>query len=152
MFLDNLLVVSDAQAFTAAAVSTNSIDLGLPGGIGTPPKREIATGEPMGFGVQVDVAASSTTVKIELIMATDAALTAGIVVLDERTFLSADLPLGALAFMPLPQGVAAAGWLRFIGIRVTPAGGAATVTLTSWLTTHSLFSVTAKSYAKNFTV
>jgi hypothetical protein len=33
-------------------------------------------------------AASSTTVKVEIIMATDAALTAGIVVLAERTFLS----------------------------------------------------------------
>lgn len=152
MFLDNLLVVSDAQAFTAVAVSTNSIDLGLPGGIGTPPKREIAVGEPMGFGIATDVAASSTTVLVELIMATDAALTAGIVVLSQRTFLSADFFAGALVFMPLPQGVAVAGWLRFIGIRVTPAGGAATVTLTAWLTTHSLFSVRAQSYAKNFTV
>jgi hypothetical protein len=129
MFLDNLLVVSDAQAFTAAAVSTNSIDLGLPGGLGTPPKREIGTGEPMGFGIIADVAASSTTVKVEIIMATDAALTAGIVVLAERTFLSADVPVGAMIFMPLPQGIVAAGWLRFLGLRVTPAGGAATVTL-----------------------
>lgn len=147
MYLDALTLVSDAQAFTAAAVSTNSIDLG-----NVTPKREIGTGEPMGFGVQVDVAASSTTVLIELIMATDAALTAGIVVLSQRTFLSADLPAGALVFMPLPQNVAVAGALRFLGIRVTPAGGAATVTLTSWLTAHSLFSTLAKNYAKSYVV
>lgn len=152
MFIDALLRVSSAQAFTAAAVSTNSIDLGLPGGVGTPLKRQIGTGEPMGFGFSVGVAASSTTVKLEIIMATDAALTAGIVVLAEETRLSADLPLGGLLFLPIPQGAPAAGWLEFLGVRVTPVGGAATVTLSAWLTTHSLFSVLAASYAKNFNV
>lgn len=152
MFLDSLLRVSNAQAFVAAAVSTSSIDLGLPGGIGTPPKREIGSGEAMGFGFSVGVAASSTTVKLEIIMATDAALTAGIIVLAEETRLSADLPLGQLLFLGIPPGGPAAGWLQFIGIRVTPVGGAATVTLTSWLTSHALFSILAKAYAKNFTV
>lgn len=147
MFVDALLRVSNAQAFVAAAVSTDSIDLG-----NITPKREIGTGEPMGFGIAVDVAASSTTVLVEVIEATDAALTAGIVVQSQRTFLSADMPLGALIFMPIPQNVAAAGQLRFIGVRVTPAGGAATVTLTVWLTAHDLFSVAAKSYAKGYTV
>ncbi len=147
MFLDNLLVVSDAQAFAAAAVSTNSIDLG-----NVSPKREIAPGEPMGFGLQVDVAASSTTVKVEIIQATDAALTAGIIVLSERTFLSADMPAGALNFLPLPEAPTAAGPLRFLGIRVTPAGGAATVTLTSWLTLQSMFSALARSYAKGYVI
>lgn len=148
MFLDNLLVVSDAQAFTAVAVSTNSIDLA-----NVTPKREVATGEPMGFGIAVDVAASATTVLVELIQATDAALTAGIVVLSQRTFLAADMPAGALIFMPLPQNVAVAGPLRFIGVRVTPAGGAATVTLTVWLTTHNAFSVAPpRNYAKSYSV
>lgn len=148
MFLDALLVVSDAQAFTAVAVSTNSIDLG-----NVTPKREIAVGEPMGFALAVDVAASSTTVLVEIIQATDGPLTAGIIVLAQRTFLSADMPAGALIFMPIPQNPTAAGPLRFIGIRVTPAGGAATVTLTSWLTTHSLFSVAPpRNYAKGFTI
>jgi len=152
MYIDSLLRVCNAQAFTAVAVSASSIDLGLPGGVGTPPKREIATGEAMGYGLSVGVAASSTTVLVELIQATDAALTAGIIVHDQRTFLSADMPLGALIFMPLPQGHVVAGWLQFQGIRVTPAGGAATVTLTAWLTSHSAFSVLAKAYAKNYLV
>lgn len=150
MFVDALLKVSAAQAFVAAAVSTNSIDLGLPGGVGTPPKRELGSGEPVGFGFAVDVAASSTTVKLEIIMATDAALTAGIIVLAEETRLSADLPLGGLLFLGIPPGGPAAGWLRFLGVRVTPAGGAATVTLSAWLTTHALFSILAKAYAKAF--
>lgn len=147
MFLDALLVVSDAQAFTAVAVSTNSIDLG-----NVTPKREIATGEPMGFGINVDVAASATTVLVEVIQATDALLTTGIIVLSQRTFLSADMPAGALIFMPIPQNPTLAGPLRFIGLRVTPAGGAATVTLTAWLTAHNLFSVASRIYAKGYTI
>jgi hypothetical protein len=150
MYIDSLLRVCSSQAFTAVAVSASSIDLGLPGGVGTPTKREVATGEPIGYGLNVNVAASSTTVLVELIQATDAALTAGIIVHSQRTFLSADMPLGALIFMPLPQGAEVAGWLQFQGIRVTPAGGAATVTLSAWLTAHSLFSVLARSYAKNY--
>ena len=147
MFIDALGVVSDSQAFTAVAVSTNSIDLG-----NVTPKREIAVGEAMGFGMNIDVAASSTTVLVEIIQATDAALTAGIIVLSQRTFLSADMPAGALIFMPIPQNPTAAGPLRFLGLRVTPAGGAATVTLTAWLTSHALFSTLAKSYAKGYTI
>ena len=147
MFIDVLGRVCNAQAFTAVAVSTDSIDLG-----NVTPKREIAVGEPMGFGLAVNVAASSTTVLVEIIQATDAALTAGIIVLSQRTFLSADMPLGRAIFMPLPQAPTVAGPLRFLGLRVTPAGGAATVTLTAWLTTHSLFSVLAQSYAKGYTI
>lgn len=147
MYVDVLGRVCNAQAFTAVAVSTDSIDLG-----NVTPKREIAVGEPMGFGISVGVAASATTVLVEIIQATDAALTAGIVVLAQRTFLSADMPAGALIFMPIPQNPTLAGPLRFLGLRVTPAGGAATVTLTAWLTAHSVFSVVARSYAKGFTI
>jgi len=147
MYVDALGLVCNAQAFVAAAVSVSSIDLGA-----SVPKREIGTGEPVGFGVAVDVAADCTTVKIEAIMATDEALTAGIVVLTERTHLAADLPAGALKFVELPPGGPAAGWLRYIGIRATPAGGNATVTLTSWLTSRSLFSVLAKPMAKGYTI
>lgn len=147
MFMDALLLVSDAQAFTAAAVSTSSIDLGA-----SVPKRQVGTGEPVGFGFAADVAASATTVKLEVIMATDAALTAGIIVLAETTRLAADLPTGGLYYLGLPQGGPAAGWLRYIGVRVTPVGGAATVTLTSWLTSRALFSVAPQNYAKAYSI
>lgn len=148
MFLDAFDLVCNAQAFTAVAVSTSSIDLG-----DVTPKREIAVGEPMGFGIGVDVAADCTTVLIEIIQATDAALTAGIIVLAQRTFLAADLPAGRGVFMPIPQNPTVAGPLRFLGIRATPAGGNATVTLTAWLTPQSLFSVTPNvNHAKNYVV
>jgi hypothetical protein len=89
---------------------------------------------------------------IEIIQATDAALTAGIIVLAQRTFLAADLPAGALVFFPIPQRPTTAGPLRFLGLRVTPAGGNATVTLTAWLTAHDLFSVQSRIYAKGYTI
>src|SRR5882672_2667094 len=120
MIMDALLLVSDAQAFGAAAVSTNSIDLGTPGGVGTPPKREIGTGAPMGFGFQVDVSGTVAASLIEIISATDAALTAGIISHVSRTIPLAETVAGALFFIPLPMG---APTQRFLGIRVTTAGG-----------------------------
>lgn len=146
MIMDSLLLVDDAHAYTAAAVSTNAIDLG-----NVTPKRQIGDGEPMGFAFAVDVAASSTTVKLEIIMATDAALTSGIVVVAERTCLSADLPAGACLFLPMFQGGPAAGWLRYIGVRVTPSGGAATVTITAWMTAQSMLQ-RFLGYAKGYVI
>lgn len=147
MFLDALMLVSDAQAFGAAAVSTNSVDLGAPQGLGTPPAREIGSGEPMGFAFQVDVLGTVAATKIEVISATDAALTAGILSHGERTIPLAQTVAGALFFIPIPMGTPTQ---RFLGIRVTTAGG--TISGTSWLTTHSLFSIAAKHYAKNYVV
>lgn len=144
MFIDAFLKVCAAQAFTAAAVSASSIDLG-----NVTPKRQIGTGEPMGFGFSTDVAASATTVLLEFISATDAALTAGIIVHATITKAGTAFPAGSLHFLPLPQGTPTQ---RYIGVRVTPAGGAATVTLSAWLTTHSLFSLLPANHASGFTI
>lgn len=149
MFIDANLKVSAAQAVVASAVSTNSIDLGLPGGIGTPLKRQIGSGQPLGFGVTVDVAASLTSCTFEIITATDAALTAGVVSLVTLSRLAADLAAGASLFVPFPVGAPIAGLLRFVGLRYVPTGGAATITVSAFLTAHDLFSVLAASYAKS---
>jgi hypothetical protein len=142
MFLDALGLVSDAQAFGAAAVSTNSIDLG-----NVTPKRQIGTGEPIGFGFQIDVSGTVAASLVEVISTTDAALTAGIVVEGSLLIPLAAALAGSLWFVPMPQGRPTQ---RFLGIRVTTAGG--TITATSWLTTHALFSVLAQPYAKNYQV
>jgi hypothetical protein len=42
MFIDSFLLLSDSQAVTADAASTNTIDLG-----NVSPKRDIGNGEPM---------------------------------------------------------------------------------------------------------
>lgn len=148
MFIDTLLKVAAAQAYVAAAVSTNSIDLGLPGGVGTPLKRQIMNGEPIGFAFSTDVAASSTTVLLEAISADDAALTVNVTVHASQSELSAAVVAGALFYLNFTRGLPLLR--RFIGTRVTPAGGAATVTMSSWLTPYSLFAILADSYAKAF--
>jgi len=142
MYVDALGLVSDAQAFGAAAVSTNSIDLGL-----TTPGRQIGTGEPMGFAVGVDVLGTVAPSLIEVISATDAALTAGILVHASRTIPLAEMAAGALHFIAIPPGTPTQ---RYLGIRITTAGG--TVTCTAWLTTHSLFSILPRAYPKGYAV
>lgn len=148
MYIDSLLRVCSAQAFAATGVSASSIDLGVPGGVGTPPLREIGTGEPMGFGISVGVLPTAPSITFEIIEATDAALTAGIVSLVTMTKTPADLPAGTNFYIPMPPGPPAA---RYLGLRVTIASGAANG-ITAWLTAQELFSILAKTYAKNYVV
>lgn len=142
MFIDALLKVSTAQAFGAAAVSTNSIDLG-----NVTPKRQIGTGEPIGFGFSVDVAATVAAPIVEIISATDAALTTSIVAHASVTIPLAAAIAGYLGFIGLPMGTPTQ---RYLGIRVTTAGG--TVTMSAWLTSQELFSILPVNYAKNYAV
>lgn len=142
MFLDALLKVSAAQAMGAGAVSTNSIDLGL-----TTPGRQIGTGEPMGFGVNIDVAATVAATDFEIISATDAALTAGILSHVKVTVPLATLVAGFQLFLPLPQGTPTQ---RFLGVRTTTAGG--TISISAWLTTFEAFSLVQRYYPKNYAV
>lgn len=142
MFIDALLKVSAAQAYGAAAVSTNSVDTAL-----LTPGRQIGSGEPLGFGVSIDVSATVAPPIIEVISATDAALTAGIIAHGSRTIPLAEALAGSLWFIPLPVGTPTQ---RFLGLRITTAGG--TITATASLTSHSLFSILPRSYAKGFTV
>lgn len=143
MIIDNLLLVSDNQTFSAAAVSQNSIDTGTSAGA---VNRNVATGEPVGFGLSVE-ASSLVSLLVELISATDGALTAGIIVHASRTFLAADVPAAALHFIQLNPGGTQPQ--RYLGVRVTPVGGAATATLNVWFSTKSAFSISAKSYPMN---
>lgn len=63
MYMDNQLLFSDAQALTAAAASTNYIDLGGA-------SRDVALGRPIYFNLNVDVAltdaSSNSTVTVAL--------------------------------------------------------------------------------------
>lgn len=142
MFLDAFLRVSNAQAFGAAAVSTNSIDLG-----NVTPKRQIGTGEAMGFGVAITTAGTVAATLMEVISATDEALTAGILVHGSRTIPLAETVLGALFFLPLPMGTPTQ---RYLGVRFTTAGG--TISATVWLTAHDLFSLLPAHHASGFTI
>jgi hypothetical protein len=140
MYVDNLLVVSDTQAFGAAAVSTNSIDTGL-----TTPGRQIGTGESVGFAFAIDVAGTVAASLLEVISATDAALTAGIIVHNARSIPLAETVAGALFFLGVPLGTPTQ---RYLGVRITTAGG--TISATVWLTAQELFSLLPRAYAKGY--
>lgn len=142
MYVDAFLRVSNAQAFGAAAVSTDSIDLG-----NVTPKRQIGTGEPMGFGIAVTTAGTVAATLFEIISATDAALTTAILVHATMTVPLAQTTIGALFFLGLPQGTPTQ---RYLGIRATTAGG--TISATAWLTANDLFSIGAAHYARNYAV
>lgn len=143
MFLDALLLLSNSQAFTGSvAPSTNTIDLG-----NVTPKREIGTGEPMGIGFAVIVAAGAGSTPVIDVIQSAAADLGTPTVIATRTGLAAVFPAGLLGFIEIPQGFPTA---RYLGIQVTSTGGTTTITLTAWLTTRSLFSIAAKAYAKGY--
>ena len=147
MYVDALGLVSDAQAFTATGVSTSSIDLG-----DVTPKREVGTGEDLGFGLIVDVAADFTTTdetyQINVVSDTVAALSSPTIV-TEAIRTNTQLAAGEMHFFSIPPGFPKE---RFIGLQLVLGGTTPSVTVTAWLTTRSLFSILAKSYAKSYTI
>ena len=147
MFLDALLQLFNKKDLTAATLTDKSVDLG-----DVTPKRTIGTGEPVGIGYFVTTAADCTTVKFEVIEADDAALTSNVVVLAEQTRLAADCAAGMAHFMALPPGAPAAGQKRYLGGRVTPVGGNATVSVSAYLMPRDLFAQKAQSYADAVTI
>jgi hypothetical protein len=141
-FVDALTRVSNAQAFGASAVSTDSIDLTL-----LTTGKQIGTGEPMGFAFAVTTAGTVADTTVEVISATDAALTAGIIVHGRINIPLALAVAGSLWFAALPMGTPTQ---RFLGIRAITAGG--TISGTAWLTAAQLFSIAPKHYADGFTI
>jgi hypothetical protein len=148
MYVDNFLLVSDAQAVAGADtdVSTHSIDLGT----GTPTRR-VGTGEPLGFGVAIDVAAVTSggeTYTFQVIQSDNANLSSPQVVAS-YPFSAAQLAQGALSFLPIPPGFPTK---RYLGLQVAKTGAAAAVTFTAWLTARDLFSVAAQAYQSGYVV
>jgi hypothetical protein len=146
MYVDALGLLSDAQAVTVDAVSTNTIDLGL-----VTPQRQIGDGEPIGIGMIVDVAADFTTgdetYVFEVISSAAAALTSP-TILGAYTRTAAQLAAGSRHFFPIPPGTPVQ---RFIGMNYNVGGTTPTITVTAWLTLQSLFDK-IQTYADGFTI
>ena len=119
MLADKQLLVSDAQAVTATAVSTNAIDTGSSSVV-----RNIGWGEEMRMVVQTNVtalAAGAATVVFEIIQADDAALTTNVTSL----MSSAAIPKASLVQGGVPpmDFVLPATTQRYVGVRYTVATG-----------------------------
>ena len=138
MYIDKLLKVSDAQAFTATAVGTNVIDLSVERGIGN--------GEPMAMVFSVVVAADQTTgdedYTFDVEYATNAAQSTGAQLMGRRIFESgtptapaqdADLLVAGFVFaIPIPPTTGTEDG-QFLGIRATLAGTTPTITVDAYL-------------------
>jgi hypothetical protein len=117
MMLDKQLLFSEAQAITAAADSTNVIDLGV--------ARSIGVGEELYIFIEVDVAFTDSS--------SDSTLTVNLVT-DDNASLSSDSTIQTLVTIP---ALAAAGtqyivrlpigttvpYERYIGLVYTPNNG-----------------------------
>lgn len=146
MFVDSLLLLSDAQAFTSDAATTNTIDLG-----NVTPKNNLGDGEPMCMVIQVDVAADYTTAnetyEFQFIQSVNADLSSPDILV-QRTIVAADLTAGSIHYLPIPPGAVTK---RYVGGYYNGGGTTPTITATIFLQPQSMIE-RRKDYAKGYTV
>lgn len=146
MYIDAFTLFSDAQALTATAYSTNTIDLG-----NVTPKNEIGAGEPLTVAFQIDVAADGTTTdetyEFRFIQSANANLSSEDALV-ARIITYANLTVGTIHFIDIPPGCVTK---RYIGAKYVLGGTTPTVTVTSWLTLRSMIQ-RYQSYAKGYTI
>jgi hypothetical protein len=143
MILDALLLLSDAQAVSATAYSTNTVDLG-----DVTPKRSIGDGEPMALVVTCDVALAGTspTLVISFVQSANANLSSDDDLVSSQSFSA--LAAGAQVVLPIPPGLVTK---RYVGAQYTVGGTTPTVTLTASIMPLSMVSK-LKDYADGITV
>lgn len=144
MFVDALNQLSDAQALTATAFSTNTFDSG-------DANNDISIGEPLGLAIGVDVAADFTTTdetyEIQIVQSANANLSSPDV-LASRPILASDLTAGKLAYLGLPAG---SKTKRYLGARYILGGTTPSITLTTFLQPLSMIEA-IKNYPSGFQV
>jgi len=143
MITDSLLRVSTDQALTTTAVSTNTIDLSQ--------IRDIGEGDDLFMNFAVTAALTGgTSVKFEVIGATNAALSSGVVVLGSSdAIVTASLVAGYNAAVRMNPQIASTG-TRYIGARYTISGTYSAGTVTADIVTD--IQDGKKFYASGFTV
>jgi hypothetical protein len=125
MILSQNLLLSDDQAITATAVSTNVIDLGVPQAPygGNALNQDVGKGTPVPILIQVTEQFDNLTSLTIALEVSDAANLSSSVVLNTQTIVLADLVAGKQTFMQyLPNGVDK----RYLGVRYTVTGTAPT--------------------------
>ena len=114
MITDSLLRVSEDQALTTTAVSTNTIDLVT--------ARDIGEGTPLYMNFAITTAlASGTSVKFEVITSASANLGSPTVVGSSDVILTAALTLGKNIVVGINPEIGGKGQ-RYLGARYTIAG------------------------------
>lgn len=123
MYIDNFLKLSDAQALTATADSTNVIDLGV--------DRDIGKGEAMAFvisvGVAADVADADETYSFQLETDDNASMTSSTIVAG-GAIAGASLTAGSIHAFPI-----ATANERYLQGVYTLGGTTPSVTVDAWV-------------------
>ena len=146
MILDAQTLLSDAQAVTADAVSTNTIDCGNP-----TVKNDIGSGEPMCVVIQVDVAADATTgdetYVFEFIQSANANLSSP-TILASRDISRTLLTVGSIHVIAIPPRAITQ---RYIGLNYNVGGTTPTITCTVWIAPMRDID-TPGTYAKGYVI
>ena len=142
MITDALLRVSDAQALTTTAVSTNTIDLVT--------ARDMGEGFELYFNfAMITAAVGGTSVKFEVISSAAAALTSPTVIGSSDAIVTASLPIGTNVSVRVNSALASLGQ-RYLGTRYTIVGTYTGGTVTADLVTG--IQDGKKFYASGFSV
>ena len=114
MITDKLLRVSEDQAVTSTAVSTNTIDLGV--------ARDMGEGTPLYMNFAVTTAMTGgTSIKFEVITSANANLSSPTVIGSSDAITTANLTLGKNVVVRLNPEIAGKGQ-RYLGARYTVSG------------------------------
>ena len=114
MITDKLLRVSEDQAITTTAFSTDTIDLGT--------ARDIGEGTALYMNFAVTTAlANGTSVKFEVVTSDNANLSSPVVVGSSDAILTAALTVGKNVVVRINPDIAGKG-KRYLGARYTVAG------------------------------
>lgn len=148
MFLDALLLLSDAQALSATGFSTNTVDLG-----NVTPKRDIGVGEPMCVVFTVDVAADvangDETYTFQFVQSANANLSSPDV-LAQVAIARATLVAGYGFILPIPEGLITK---QYIGVQYTLGGTTPSITVTAAIQPQALASLPKpQTHAKAYTI
>lgn len=140
MYIDSQHLLSDAQALTATAASTNVIDLGA--------DRNVGVGEPLAVVITCDVALAGTSPTfIATIQADDNSgfsSAATVIACPQKSAIAA----GDQIVLPLPADAMTERYLR---LNYTLGGTSPTVTVTAFLQPLSMVQ-NYQSYADGFNI
>lgn len=144
MYIDAQALLSDAQAFSSDAVTTNAYDTGSA-------DNNLGTGEPLGVFIQVDVAADFTTgdetYQFNFIQSSNANLSsADILCSIVRT--AAQLTAGSTHVLPIPAGAITK---RYLGVAFDGGGTTPTITATIFIQPLSMIQQD-KNYPDGITI
>lgn len=143
MYIDAQLLLSDAQALTADAASTNTVDLGS--------DRNIGIGEPLAVVVSVDVAAAGGgTLAIVLQSDDNTSFSSATTVATTGAVAAASYTAGAKFIIAVPADTLTERYIRLNYDLTTMTG----ITVTAFVTPLSMADTSGASvyYPKGYTI